>query len=68
LILWDFGVILWDINYPPLYPFKGGIIWLAILRKFAYLSKIFLKNVLEIVLEAEILASSTASGFEKAKR
>ena len=60
-------MILWDINYPSAFSFERGIIWLAILRKFAYLSKIFLKNVLEIVLEAEILASSTASGFEKGK-
>ena len=41
--------------------------WLATGDMVVDLSKIFLKNVLEIVLEAEILASSTASGFEKGK-
>ena len=41
--------------------------WLATGRVGADLSKTFSKKSLEIVLEAEILAPSTVSGFENDK-
>ena len=41
--------------------------WLATGDMVVDLSKIFLKNVLEIVLEAEFLAPSTVLGFGKGK-
>ena len=41
--------------------------WLATGHIGAYLSKDFSKKVLEIVLDTDILALSTVSGFEKDK-
>ena len=41
----------------------ADILWLATGQVGADLSKDFSKKVLEIVLEAEILAPSTVSGF-----
>ena len=41
--------------------------WLATRRVGADLSKTFSKKVLEIVLDTEILAPSTVSGFGKDK-